>query len=252
MRTGIVRSVAAGLVLALAGVVAAQPADDARAILDKAVKAHGGEAALKKYQAARSKNKGTIEIAGGSAFTQETAYQAPNKFRDEMELEIANQKVKVLTVYDGKDGAITVNGKKLPLNDAIKEALKEAGEMVKTARLEPLRGDKELELSTLGEAQVNGKPAVGVRAAKKGQRDLNLYFDKKTGMLVKIERRTLEPMSGQEITEERIIAEYQTVSGIPVAKKVVVNRDGKKFLEAEVQEVRLLESLDDGEFMLPQ
>ena len=33
-----------------------------------------------------------------------------------------------------------------------------------------------------------------------------------------------------------------------MAKKVLVKRDGKKFLEAEVQEIAFLEKLDESEF----
>ena len=38
---------------------------------------------------------------------------------------------------------------------------------------------------------------------------------------------------------------------MPVAKKVVVNRDGKKYLEVEVIEVKYLDSIDDSEFTVP-
>jgi hypothetical protein len=138
----------------------------------------------------------------------------------------------------------------IPLTDPIKEALKEAGDMFKMARLLPLR-DKAYELSALGESKVNGKAAVGLRVAKKGVKDVNLYFDKESGLMAKVERRTLDVSSGQEVTEERIITEYQKIDNMPVAKKVTVNRDGKKFMEAEVVEVKLLEKIDDAEFTVP-
>src|SRR5207253_1605637 len=94
--------------------------------------------------------------------------------------------------------------------------------------------DKSVELSPLGEVKVNDRPAVGVRIASKGHRDLNLYFDKETGLMAKIERQALDTQTMQMVTEERIIQEYQVVDGMKVAKKVLVNRDGKKFTEAEV------------------
>ncbi len=41
------------------------------------------------------------------------------------------------------------------------------------------------------------------------------------------------------------------MDGVPTAKKVVVNRDGNKFMEVEVLETKRLEKLDDSEFAKP-
>src|SRR5207302_7326086 len=125
--------------------------------------------------------------------------------------------------------------KKLPADDKLAEQLKEGAQMLAVFKLYPLKS-KEYELSAIGAAQVNGKPALGIRTSKKGARDISMYFDKETGLLAKIEHRTVDFMSGQEVTEERIITEYQKVDGVPQFKKVLVNRDGKKFLEGEVVE----------------
>ena len=35
-------------------------------------------------------------------------------------------------------------------------------------------------------------------------------------------------------------------------KKILMNRDGKKFLEAEIVELKVYEKLDDSEFKLPE
>jgi hypothetical protein len=114
----------------------------------------------------------------------------------------------------------------------------------------PLR-DKAYELSSLGEVPVEGKPALGLRVVVKGQKDINVFFDKATGLMAKVERRGVDPMSGQEFAEERIILEYQKIEGLPVPKKILLNRDGKKYLEAEVLEVKLLDTLDESEFAVP-
>ena len=62
-------------------------------------------------------------------------------------------------------------------------------------------------------------------------------------------RRTRQ--SGEDVAEERIILEYQDVNGLKSAKKVLINRDGKKFTEAEVLDVKFLDKLDDAEFVKP-
>lgn len=224
--------------------------DEARTLLERAIKAHGGADKLTKLKAARIRTKGKIEILNGLDFTQEIAFQMPDKLRETMEFEINGMQIKTESVFNGKKSSVLVNGKRVPIADKIKDALKDAKHVMQVSRLVTLR-DKAYELSLLGEAQVNGKPALGLRIAKKGAKDVNLYFDKKTARIAKVETRTTDVMSGQEVTEERIIAEYQVKNGVPTAKRVVVRRDGKQFLEAEVLEVEQSET-SDADFTVPE
>ena len=81
--------------------------------------------------------------------------------------------------------------------------------------------------------------------------DSSLYFDKDTGLLAKTERRAVDPMSGQEVNEERIVTEYQKLEGMQSPKRILVNRDGKKFMEAEIVEVKFLDKVDPQTFGKP-
>ena len=222
---------------------------EAAAIIDKAVKAHLGKE-KKSSGAYRGKNKGTLFILGQELeFTQEIALQLPGKFKETMDLTIMDKKITVKTVFDGKQGWIRAGDKDVPVTKEILEEFKSAADMIAIAQGVFVK-DKSIKLSLLGEVQVNGKPALGVKVSKKGK-EINFYFDKKTGLTAKVERRTRDFMSGQEVTEERIITEYQKVSGRPAPKKVVVQRDGKKFLEAEVVETQFPEKVEDSEFAKP-
>jgi hypothetical protein len=215
----------ASLIGALLVAAGARAEDETRALVTRAIKAHGGDAAAK-YQAGQTKAKGKIEILGGLDFTEETAFMLPDKFKETVDLEVMGQKVQVITVFNGSKAYIQANGKDVPVDDNIKTALKDAIYLLKISRLTPLVKEKGFELSPLGEMNVEGKPAVGVRVARKGAKDINLYFDKATGLLAKLEHRTVDTMSGQEVTEERIILEYGKTDGVPTAKRVRVNRDG--------------------------
>ena len=112
--------------------------------------------------------------------------------------------------------------------------------------------DKSLKFTAVGESQVKGKPALGVRVSKEGKKDVTLFFDKVTGLMTKVEMRKRDLMTGQEATEERFITEYQDVAGRKAAKKIELHRDGKALLEAEVIEIQIVEKLDDGEFVQPK
>jgi hypothetical protein len=249
MRPQLIAALTVGLFFSLAWRGPAQD-DEVRALLERGIQALGGAERIQKQQAGRLKTKGRLEILGGVDSTQETAYQVPNKFRQQLDMEINGQKVTVVTVYDGKKGAIDVNGQKLPPDDKITGVLKDAAYQMQVGRLVSLK-EKGYELSTLGETQVNGKPALGIRVVKQGYPDVNLFFDKEKGLPVKVESRTVDFMSGVEVTEERIIREYQMLDGAPVPRRVEVRRDGKLFMDAEVLEVKYLEKIEDAEFALP-
>ena len=234
----------------LLGFVQLAAAEGEKAIIEKAVKAHGGAEKLKNIKAVQTKTEGKLDLLGGIAVTSESTVQFPDKFKEVSQMEIMGKQVTVTTVYDGKKVYINANGNSVPVSDKIEEEVKDVMRMGAIMRMAFLN-DKGYELSSLGEAQVNGQPAVGVRVSHKGDRDVSLYFDKKTGLVAKVERRAVDPMTGQEVTEERIIQEYQDKDGMKAAKKVLINRDGKKYMELDVTEIKYLDKVDDSEFKEP-
>jgi hypothetical protein len=249
MRRSLVPLVSAAVLLGLAAAAAAD--NDAETILDRALKAHGGKEALTKYQAGKSKSKGKLFVLGQELeFTQQAAYMLPDKFKESMQMSFAGQNVSNVTVANGDQFSITVNGMAFPVTDAVKTALKEARYLMKVSRLAALAGNKEYKLAALPETKVEGKPAVGIKVSSKGHKDANLYFSKDTGLLVKVEQTVLDPMTQKEVKEERIITEYgkKGKDGIPPPKKLKVLRDGNKHMEAEVTEGQFLEKLPDSEF----
>src|SRR4051812_30275212 len=91
--------VALALSVALTSSAAAQ--DDPKAVIEKAIQAHGG-AALDKYPAGRSKAKGTVVIQSTDfPFTSETVYQIPGKAKSTFEVTTANVRRSVTYVASG-------------------------------------------------------------------------------------------------------------------------------------------------------
>ena len=242
------------LAAAVAAVVALAPgaraADEPKDVIAKAIKAHGGEKLLASSKAGQIKAKGKIDIpgAGEAEFTQETSFMMPDKYKDTMELKVAGQTVTIFTlVNDGKFTA-EVNGKAVDVPAGAKDSLKDVGHVMEVSRLITLK-DKGYEVSLIGEDKVAGKKVIGVRVAKKDHKDVSLYFDAETWLIAKVEYRTTDATSGNEITEERLPSGYEkNKDGTPVPKKIVIKRDGKQFLEAEVLEAKYFEKLDDSEF----
>src|SRR5579872_6565980 len=228
--------------------------DQPKDIIAKAIMAHGGEESLTKNKAGTSKGKGKITLPGVGEveFTQDSAHMLPDKFKESIEMTVMGMNISVVTLVNGDKATLLLNGKEMDLPDAAKDALKNAGHMLKVGKLVPLLKEKEYELSIIGEEKVEGKPAIGIRISAKDKKDISAYFNKETNLLAKIEIRTNDPISQKEINEERIVLEYmKNKDGVPVPKKVIVKHDGEKFLEIEMSEVELLEKLDESEFKKP-
>ena len=242
------RTVAPLLAAALLFGPAAGHAQDARAVLTRAVEAHGGEAALAKYRAGKSRGKGTLHGPGGAVpFTLESVFQLPDKAKDVLELDQGGRKVRQVAVVNGATVTITEDGRDVPLPEAMKQNLKEVPHIVKATRLVPLLKEKEYELTALPEIKVDGRPAAGVRVSAKGHKDLSLYFDKETGLLAKMEHKGVDAR-GREYLEERVVGDYRKADGLPSPRRLVISRDGRKVLEVEAQETKYFEKLDDREF----
>jgi hypothetical protein len=240
-----------GLHFALALAVRAGEAEPA-AVIDKAIKAHFPKGLDTKNRGLRTKSKGTLHVMGLDLdYTQEVAVQVPNQFKEVMELTVMNKKVTVTSVFNGKEGWIRADDKDVPVGEDILDEFKEAAYTMGLVQGLFLK-DKALKFTSVGEAQVKGKSAVGVRISKEGKKDVTLYFDKGTGLIAKVELRKRDLATGQEVTEERFITEYQEIADRKVARKVEVHRDGSPLMEAEVTEVQVLEKLDAGEFGQPK
>jgi hypothetical protein len=248
MRTSVMASLLVGGLLLAAS--SARAGDDAFAVLEKAIKAHGGAANLDKQHALRTKSKGTLEGLGGLAFTEEATIQQPDQLKSVVKIEVNGMNIDINTVFNKDKGWIKVKDQLMDMDEKLVNEMKETLFSMSMGRLTNLK-DKKYEVSLVGDDKVEGKEVTCILVASKGHRDIRLFFDKKTGLLAKMAHQALDAQSGQEVSEERIIHEYMEIDGKQVPKKVTVNRDGKKFVEAEVLEVTSVDKVDDSEFAKP-
>ncbi len=251
MRTMLLACLTLGLVVA-----ASQPAqaqEELKAVIVKAVKAHGGEEKLAAMEnkGVEAKSKGTIHLLGGFSYTGETFAQLPNKFKEVLKMEINGMQVTQTVVLDGDKCWINVNGMNIDLGEALNKEIKEQMHERRAMSLLPLLKGKEFELAPLGEVKVGGQDAVGVKASAKDRRDVSLYFAKDSGLLVKIESRPLDFMTMQEVAQEIILSDYKEMDGYKAPQRLLMNRNGEKFLEREVTEFRIVDKIDDSVFAKP-
>jgi outer membrane lipoprotein-sorting protein len=231
-------------VLGALAVSRADDAADARAIIAKGLKAAGGEERLAKFQAMTWSEKGTYYGMGnGLEYTGVYSVQYPDKFR----MEIQGFATFVL---NGDKGWINMGGNTEEMNKAQLEE-QQAGQYYGwVSRLVPLK-DKAYKLSLLAESKVGDRPVAGVKVARDGHYDVDLYFDKETGDLLKTSTRLKEAMSGKEVEQEASYSDHKDVDGIKVPTKISIKRDGKLFVEAVNSDIKLAEKLDDSVFAKP-
>jgi hypothetical protein len=249
MRTCLALSVVLSLLL-LGGGGALAADKDVSAIIDKAIKAHGGAEKLDPERAVRVKFKGTMGLGGVAiSFTGDNTTEG-DKSRSVIQLSVGGQEVSTTQVFNGTKGWQELGGETKEAEGAQLEEMKESAYRNKVESLVFL-SDKSLELSPGGEAKVNDRPAVGIKVVSKGHKYVKLFFDKESGLLVKTEYPGTDPMTMQEVLVEHIYQEYQDVEGLKVSKKQLTNHDGNKFIEAELVEVTFPKKLAKDEFEEP-
>jgi acetyl esterase/lipase len=238
-----------GVVLLFSAAWAA--AEDARTILHKAIQAYGGEAKLTKLKTMAAKAQGTINFGADVPFTQEIAWQWPDRLQTHITLKTAKP-VSIVETIAGDASWSRRDGKAGPLGAVKRDELRAQAHVRRLLLLTPLLHDSSYQLSLLDEIRIDDRPVVGVRVSCTGERAVKLYFDADTGRLAKIERRVSDDAGKKEHLQEEFFRDYRELDGVPTATKQVWHRDGKKVLEMTFTEVRYPDHLDAAVFADPR
>jgi hypothetical protein len=242
-------AVAAGALL-----TAALASDDAaRSVVEKAIKAQGGAEKVAKLRVMRIKAEGTIHLVPGQPaipFVIEDWWQMPGQYKTTSRFELGGKKVNQTQALDGETGWMQFDGM---TQDMPKEAVAEMREQKYAEDLDRLGflKDKGIDLAALGESKIDGRAAVGVLIKSKGHRDVKLWFDKESGVLVKREHRVLDSGTGKEVTQEVVFGDYRDMGGVKHYHKLTAYRDGKKVIDATVREIEFFDKLDKKVFAKP-
>lgn len=225
---------------------AADKKPNPRQIINKGITFLGGAKNLKKYRAATWDEKGVYHGMGEPLpYTGKYAIQWPDKFR----MEIVGI---FTTVLNGDKGWNSAGGKVTELSKDQIAQQKEQHYFGMVTQLHPLR-DKKFTLTYDGEEKVDGKAADIVNVASKGHQDARLFFDPKTGALVKSEwKAPMDQMPKKLATYVTYYGDYKSAGAIKYPAKVRMLRDGRKFVEATLTAYKPAESLDGKLFEKPK
>lgn len=106
-----------------------------------------------------------------------------------------------------------------------------------------------IQAQAIGEEQIDGKNLLGVML-QTAFGNIKLYFDPQTHLLA-VARYQSATSKGAVDSEQRW-SDYRTIDGRQFAFSTVVYRDGQKYMESTVKELKLNPALEDSLFAAPQ
>jgi hypothetical protein len=237
--------------LSVGGWSRADDSAEAKAVIDKAVKAMGGADKVAKFKTGSFRGKGSGQEGGKEiSVTMEGLWQGLSQYRIDAEATHDGRTEKVLIVVNGDKGWAKARDKTEDAPEGVAVLIKNGLYTLRTPLLLPeWKDDKAFRLTHLGELNINGKTAVGVSAVHKDMKDVSLYFDKDTGLPLKSEVHLTEPQ-GKEITLEFYYDDYKEKDGVKSPSKVTAKFEDKEFV-MEFAELKAKDKIEESEFAKP-
>jgi hypothetical protein len=225
---------------------AAASEKEALALIDRAIKVQGGAAALTKAQQAKRTDTGTQALLGRDVpFVSKVTRSLPDKVRLEIELD---KKVKTKIVLNGDKGWQTEGGPAAAQSAQRVRELREETYVWWLTTLVPLKKSG-FTLSTIPDVKVDGEAAAGIKVVRKGHADTRMYFLKRNGVLVKIERRVTE--AGLPVDKEYLYSAYKDFDGVKLHSKELIKVNGRKWTQFTSSDYSFPAKLDAGTFAKP-
>jgi hypothetical protein len=179
-----------------------------------------------------------------------TVSKGLNHYRRESEVESNEGARKFIMVLGGDKGWMKFGDEPREMEgDMLANWKRNAYLEILPMTLVPLKG-KGYKLEAAGETKVDDKPAVGVKVTGSDDKDFTIFFDKDSGLPVKVVAR-VAGFQGNEFTQETTFKDYKDFDGIKKATKVESKRDGENFAKSEITEFKVLDKVDDKTFSEP-
>jgi hypothetical protein len=230
---------------------------NAKATVEAAIKATGGKEKLTKYPATKYKFGGEMTLMGMNVELEGVATATPGKVLTTMTMSVGGNKVEASQYADAnsakiklKVGGMSINQ---PLDDAQTNEMKISASMYEISSLLPLLDEKKFELKAGEDAEVEKKKCdVVIATMVSHKKDVKLFFDKESKMLVKMSHEGLNPgrQDGKTGIRDTVYSDFKESNGIKYPAKMVNYVDGELFMTLTVNDYKSLEKIEDKEFNL--
>ena len=219
-------------------------------IIDKAIRAHGGEERLNGLSGFSIKERFVYDK--GPTWNYEVDAAPPTRYRSELKSG-SEDKNRSVIVIDGDHGWLKRgdNVELYPptfLDSMRKFTIPYVGPH-SILRLRDRQKNPQCQFSTVGECTIDGHQAVGLRMKLDGGPQQTWFFDKESGLLLKTESRTAN-FEGEETVTVTTYDDYQNFDGFPLARKETTQRDGKPASTRELIEFKAT-TPSEGAFAKP-
>jgi hypothetical protein len=219
-----------------------------RTIIERGIAAQGGEQQLEKlYKPWRAKIKGK---AGMLDITGEMLQQSRMQSKILTVIHVGPLTSEVVVVTNENKTWRRIAGFTNEVTGKELDEMNDGKYRHHVQNLLPLLREPGIELTLLPETSVSGQPAAGIRVRSKGHRDIDLYFDKGTGLLVKTESRILQT-GKPEIVLEKIVSNYRDFDGLKLPTTFTKFENQKQTSVEEFVDIKFVDQIDDREFEKP-
>jgi hypothetical protein len=244
------RKSAAALLAILAVTNRGNSEDSAKAIVEKAIVAHGGFEKLSKYPAMRQSATGVIFFDGIEVRASSNAlWQLPSEFWVELSTGTLDHRSTVTRVLNGTEAWEVLDGKVRELKGVELDSMKDGVYQCYLESLVPLVNDKQVNLRVIPDEIVSDKRAHGVRVSVNGHNDRELFFDVQSALLVKCRCRLVG--RGAAVSE-MFYSDYKPVNGLMEPMKLVLKTNGEIESQNTITNDTPLERIEHGKFARPK
>jgi len=210
----------------------------ANQLFDKYLAAIGGADALQKVSS--RVQKGTLTAFGGQRFPVDVFSKAPSKRLSVMHLTGGDS----FTAFDGQQGWLSVPGRVHMMSAAENAAARIDADLYLAIHLKTLYEKFGVEV---GE-KIEGHETYLVVGSSEGQPPLRLYFDKESGLLLRLIRYAETPL-GRNPTQIDY-ADYRDSNGVKIPFRWMLSRPGNQFT-VQVEQMQQNIPVDDAKFAPP-
>jgi photosynthetic reaction center cytochrome c subunit len=207
-------------------------------LLDKYLAAVGGANALKKVTSRFA--KGTVTAFGDERMPVEIFAKAPDKRLSIMKMKEGQS----VTAYNGKVGWLSIPGRVHMMSAQESVGARMDADIAFAANVKSLYSKWE----TLPGEKIDGHDTWLVVGHKEGEPPLNLYFDQKSNLLVRLVRYVDSPV-GYNPTQIDY-ADYRAVDAVKTPYRWAVARPGNRFT-VQLEQLQQNVPVDDAKFTPP-
>jgi len=188
--------------------------------------------------------------SNSTAFDRHVTVQALDRYRSEWNGDFGDNGPKSVVVLNGNKGWRKFQDNKTELDeDAVALEKRRVYLEFIPSLLMPLKG-KDFKLEVVREQKLGDKAVAGIKVTGPDGKDFSLYFDKESGLPVKLVARVVGFL-GEQYTQETTYKDYKEFDGIMVATKAEINRDDKPLVKSELTEFKVLDRVDPKIFSEP-